>query len=85
MFVDEDCVDSRSEVDDLRTRDCYSAILAHSALELQVLFVIVLLSKTLRKMKRLYREKVRENAVFTVRSQFNRIGECLECSSKKHF
>ena len=22
MFVDEDCVDSRSDVDDLRTRDC---------------------------------------------------------------
>jgi len=22
MFVDEDCVDSRSDVDDLRTRNC---------------------------------------------------------------
>ena len=22
MFVDEDCVDSRSDVDDLKTRDC---------------------------------------------------------------
>ena len=22
MFVDEDCVDSRSDVDDIRTRDC---------------------------------------------------------------
>jgi len=22
MFVEEDCVDSRSDVDDLRTRDC---------------------------------------------------------------
>ena len=22
MFVDEDCVDSRSDVDDLRTHDC---------------------------------------------------------------
>jgi len=22
MFADEDCVDSRSDVDDLRTRDC---------------------------------------------------------------
>jgi len=22
MFVDEECVDSRSDVDDLRTRDC---------------------------------------------------------------
>jgi len=22
MFVDEDCVESRSDVDDLRTRDC---------------------------------------------------------------
>jgi len=22
MFVDEDCVDSKSDVDDLRTRDC---------------------------------------------------------------
>jgi len=22
MFVNEDCVDSRSDVDDLRTRDC---------------------------------------------------------------
>jgi len=25
MFVDEDCVDSRSDVDDLRTRDCLYA------------------------------------------------------------
>jgi len=25
MFVDEDCVDSRSDVDDLRTHDCHMA------------------------------------------------------------
>jgi len=28
IFVDEDCVDSRSDVDDLRTRDCLTVYMA---------------------------------------------------------
>jgi len=30
LFVDEDCVDSRSDVDDLRTRDCLYGESRHS-------------------------------------------------------
>ena len=42
MFVDEDCVESMSDVDDLRTRDCLYVHHEHRQLLLHVLLFLTM-------------------------------------------